>query len=158
MFLLRAVLNILVRNTSPRGPMCFRCLIFNLSGPCELLFLLCFIASWTWEVVSVMVYPCMWCVALLMCLFVLCVACLTVFVNCLVKQFAMCLGQVAILLLNVMDVFSVCGGALLDRPCIGLSKECKCSFHMFCLCFCMSEVISPFRSLRAGSQVFALRM
>ena len=33
-----------------------------------------------------------------------------VFVNCLVvKQFAMCLGVVAILLLNVMDVFSVCG-------------------------------------------------
>ena len=44
MFLLRAVLNILVRNASPRGPMCFRCLIFNLSGPCELLFLLCFIS------------------------------------------------------------------------------------------------------------------
>ena len=38
MFLLRAVLNILVRNASPRGPMCFRCLIFNLSGACELLF------------------------------------------------------------------------------------------------------------------------
>ena len=35
MFLLRAVLNILV---SPRGPMYFRCLVFNLSGPCELLF------------------------------------------------------------------------------------------------------------------------
>ena len=45
--MLRAVLNILVRNASTRGPMCFRCLIFNLSGPCELLFLLCFIASWT---------------------------------------------------------------------------------------------------------------
>ena len=45
MFLLRAVLNILMRNASPRGPMCFRCLIFNLSGPCELLFLLCFIAT-----------------------------------------------------------------------------------------------------------------
>ena len=40
--------------------------------------------------ISVMLYPCMLCVALLMCLFVLCVACLTVFVNCLVKQFAMC--------------------------------------------------------------------
>ena len=39
MLLLRAVLNILVRNASPRGPMCFRCLIFSLSGPCELLFL-----------------------------------------------------------------------------------------------------------------------
>ena len=61
-----------VRNASPRGPMCFRCLIFNLSGPCELKFLLCFIASWTREVVSVMLYPCMVCVALLMCLFVLC--------------------------------------------------------------------------------------
>ena len=39
MFLLRAVLNILVRNASPRGPMCFSFLIFNLSEPCELLFL-----------------------------------------------------------------------------------------------------------------------
>ena len=39
---------------------------------------------------SVMLYPCMLCVALLMCLFVLCVACLIVFVNCLVKQFAVC--------------------------------------------------------------------
>ena len=56
------------------------------------------------------------CVALLMYLFVLYVACLTV--NCLVKQFAMCLGVVAVLLLNVMDVFSVGGGALLDRPCM----------------------------------------
>ena len=39
MFLLRAVLNILMRNAIPRGPMCFGCLIFSLSGPCELLFL-----------------------------------------------------------------------------------------------------------------------
>ena len=76
-----------------------------------------------------MLYPCMLCVALLMCLFVLCVACLTVFVNCLVKQFAMCLGVVAILLLNVMDVFSVCGGALFDRPFMFISKECVC-----CVC------------------------
>ena len=30
-----------------------------------------------------------------------------VFVNCLVKQFAICLGVVVILLLNVMEVFSV---------------------------------------------------
>ena len=67
---------------------------------------------------------CMLCVALLMCLFVLCVACFTVFVNCLVKQFAMCLGVVAILLLNVMDVFCVCGGALLDRPCMVFQRVC----------------------------------
>ena len=57
-------------------------------------------------------------VALLMCLFVLCVACLTVFVNCLVTQFAMCLDVVAILFWNVMYVFSVCGVALLYRPCM----------------------------------------
>ena len=47
MLVLRAVFNMLVRNASPRGHMYFRCLMFNLSGPCELLFLLCFIASWT---------------------------------------------------------------------------------------------------------------
>ena len=105
MLVLRAVFNMFVRNASPRGPMCFRCLMFNLSGPCELLFILCFIASWT-------------CVVMLMYLFVLFVACLTLFVNCLVKQMAMCLGVVAVLLLNVMDVFSVCDGAPLDRPCM----------------------------------------
>ena len=38
--------------------------------------------------VSVMLYPCIFCVALFVFLFALCVACLTVFVNCLVKQFA----------------------------------------------------------------------
>ena len=70
---------------------------------------------------SVMLYPCMLCGALLMCLFDLCVSCLTVFVNCLVKQFAMCLGLVAILLLNV---FSVGGGTLLDRPCMVSQRVC----------------------------------
>ena len=33
MLVLRAVFNMLVRNASPRGPMCFRCLMFSLSGP-----------------------------------------------------------------------------------------------------------------------------
>ena len=95
----------------------------------------------------------------------LCLVCLTVFVNCLVKQFALCSGVVAILLLNLMEVFSVGGGALLDRPCMVFQIMCvlclcasKGSFHRFCLCFCMSEVIPSFKSLRAGSQVFALLM
>ena len=61
MLVLRAVFNMLVRNASPRGHMCFRCLMFNLSGPCELLFLLCFIASWAGVVVSVMLYFCVLC-------------------------------------------------------------------------------------------------
>ena len=89
----------------------------------------------------------MLCVALLMCMFVLCVAGLTGFVNCLVKQFAMCLGVVAILLLNVMEMFSVCGGALLENY-VWSSKECVCcacdpnerlsapSICFFCVCVC----------------------
>ena len=60
----------------------------------------------------------MFCVALSMDLFVLCVACLTVFVNCLVKQFAICLGVFVILLLNVIELLWMVGGALLDRPCM----------------------------------------
>ena len=70
---------------------------------------------------SVMLCPC---IALLMYLFVLFVACVTVLVNCLVKQFAMCLGVVAVLLLNVMHMFSVGGCALLDRPCIVFHRMC----------------------------------
>ena len=50
--------------------------------------------------------------------------CLTVFVNCLVKQFAICLGVVAVLLLNVMEVLSVGGGALLDSV-YGLPKNVR---------------------------------
>ena len=56
---------------------------------------------------------------------------------------------------------------LIDR--VWSSKEyarCACdpqcaseySFHRFCLCLSMSEVISSFKSLRAGAQVFALIM
>ena len=66
---LGAVFHILVRNARPRGHMWFRCMMISLSGPCGLLFILCFIASWTRVVVSVMLYPCMLCVALVMDLF-----------------------------------------------------------------------------------------
>ena len=38
MLVLRAGFNMLVRKTSPRRPMCFRCLMFSLSGPCECYF------------------------------------------------------------------------------------------------------------------------
>ena len=58
---------------------------------------------------------------------------------------------------------------LLDRPCMVFQKSvwcCACdpserlsapSICFVCV-FCMSEVISSFKSLRAGSQVFALLM
>ena len=40
------------------------------------------------------------------------------------ELFGETMGVVAILLLNVMDVFSVCGGALLDRPCMVFQRVC----------------------------------
>ena len=75
-------------------------------------------------------YPCMFCVALSIDLFVLCVACLTVFANCLMKQFAICLGVFVILLLNVMELLSVVGGVLLDRPCMVFHRMV---FHRMCV-------------------------
>ena len=116
MFLLRDMLNMLVRYASPRVPMCLRCLMFSLSGPCELLFLLCCIALWTCVGVRVVLCPCSLCTDLSIDLLDLCVACLTVFVNCLVKQFAIFLGDAAILSLNVMVLLFAGGGALLERP------------------------------------------
>ena len=47
-------------------------------------------------------------------------------VNCLVKQFTIFLGVVVILLLNVMEVLSVGGGALLDKPCSVFQRVCVC--------------------------------
>ena len=38
--------------------------------------------------------------------------------------FVKCLGMVAILLLNVMDVVCVGGGALMDRPCMVFQRVC----------------------------------
>ena len=95
--------------------MCFRCLMFNLSVPCELLFLLCFIclldlSCGECNVISLYFMCCS--VNGSVCPCVLRV--LTVFVNC----FAICLGVVLILLLNIMEVLRVGGAALLGRPCM----------------------------------------
>ena len=71
--------------------------------------------------VSLMLYPCMFCVALSMDLFVLRVCELF---GETIRNIFVC---VVILLLNVMELLSVVGGALLDRPCM--------VFHrMFVLC------------------------
>ena len=68
---------------------------------------------------------------------VLCVACLTVFVKCLVKQCAICLGVVVILLLNVMEWFDVVGGSLLIDY-VWSSKECVC-----CVCYASVRLHAP---------------
>ena len=88
MLLFSDVLYMLVRYVSPSGPMCLRCLMLTLSGPVELLFLFCFIAA---------------CASMF--LFVLCVLCLTVLVNCLLNTFAICVVEVNVFSLKVMVLF-----------------------------------------------------
>ena len=124
MLLFSDVLYMLVRYVSPTGPMCLRCLMLTLSGPVELLFFLCFIAAWTCVVVSVMVVGCSLSVFLSMCLFVLCVLCLTVLVNCLLNTFAICVGEVAVFSLKVIVLFLGYIGVLLVSPCIVFQRVC----------------------------------
>ena len=66
--------------------------------------------------------------------------------------------MVVILLLNVMEVLCVCGGALLDIPC--WCCVCDPSVHLDVPSTGFDWVcaITSFRSLIGGSQVFALLM
>ena len=98
-----------------------------------------------------MLYPCTFCIALSMDLFVLCIACLTVFVKSLVNQFAIYLGVAVMLLLSIMELFSVVRGALLDRP--WSSKDCvryacdhsvRLDYPSICfVCVCVCRKLSP---------------
>ena len=124
MLLFSDILYMLVRYASPSGPMCLRCLMLTLSGPVELLFLLCFIAILTCIVVSVMSVVCSLSVFLSMCLFVLCVLCLTVLVNYLLNAFSICVGEVSVFSLKVMVLFLCCVGVLLASPCIVFQRVC----------------------------------
>ena len=58
---------------------------------------------------SVMLYPCMLCVALLMCL--------VCFVCCVLDSVCELFGE---------TIRNVCGGALLDRPCMVFQRVCVC--------------------------------
>ena len=115
-----------------------------------------------------MLYPCMFCVALSMDLFVLCVAYVTVFVNCLVTQFEICLGVFVILLLNVMDC-CVWLEVLYWIDHVWSSIECVCcacgpserldarSICFVCVFVCR-KLSHNLGVLRNGSHVFALLM
>ena len=92
--------------------------MLTLSSPVELLFLLCCIATWTCVVVSVVLVVCSLSVFLSMCLFVLCVLCLTVLVNCLLNAFAICVGEMSVFPSKVMVLFLGCVCVLLASPCI----------------------------------------
>ena len=153
--LLRAVSSMLVRNVSPRGSICFKCLMFSLSGFVifTLFYCLLNLRSGECDVVS---------------LYFLCCSANESVCELFGETIRNMFGLIVILLLNVMEVLSVGGGALLDRPCMIYQRMCvlclcsqcasRCFFHKFSMGLFMSEVISPLRSLRAGSQVFALNM
>ena len=57
-----------------------------------------------------------------MCLFVLCVLCLTVLVNCLLNVFAICVGEVSVFSLKVIVLLLGC--VLLASPCIVFQRVC----------------------------------
>ena len=97
------------------------CGMLTLSGPVELLFLLCFIAAWTCVMVSVMLVVCSLSISLSMCLFVLC---LTVLVNCLLNAFAICVGKVTVFSLKVSVLFLGCVGVLFTNLCIVFQRVC----------------------------------
>ena len=93
---------------------------------CGVVVLLCFIATLTCVVVSVMLVVCSLSVFLSMCLFVLCVLCLTVLVNCLLNAFDICVGVVNVFSLKVMVLFLGCVVLvlLLASPCIVFQRVC----------------------------------
>ena len=49
---------------------------------------------------------------------------MTVFVNCLLNAFVICVGEVSVFSLKVMVLFLGCVGVLLASPCIVLQKVC----------------------------------
>ena len=59
-----------------------------------------------------------------MCLFVLCVLCLTVLVNCLLNAFAIYVGEVSVFSLKVMVLFLGCVGVFLASLCIVSQRVC----------------------------------
>ena len=129
MLLFNDMVYMLVRYASPGGHMCLRCLMLTLSGPVRVVVF----AAWTCVVVSDMLVVCSLSVFLSMCLFVLCVLCLTVVVNCLLNVFAICVD---------------CVGVLLASPCIVFQRVCVCdpsvclgvpSICQICVFVCMRD-------------------
>ena len=111
---------------------------FSLSVPCDMLILLCFIVSWTWVVVSVMVHTCIFCVDLPMDLFVLSLSVWTVLVRCFGKKNSLYfLGVIAIFFCwmfsvggpsvwqTMYGVRNVVYGVHLDDPSIGCVCVCR---------------------------------
>ena len=73
---------------------------------------------------SVLWVVCSLSVFLYMCLFALCVLCITVLVNCLLNAFAICVGEVNVF--SLKDIVLVLGSVvfLLANPCTVFQRVC----------------------------------
>ena len=129
-------LKIAVRYVSAVFPRCLRCLMFMLSGPVELLFFACLMASEVCSIVICMGFDFSLLVNLSIILYLLCVVCLMWFVNGLLKCSDFCVSVIAVLLLKVMVMLGVCGGFLCARPFIVFQ-----SVWVFVLCHTCSNAI-----------------
>ena len=83
--------------------------MLTLSVPVELLFFLCFIASWTCIVVSIILVVYSLCVFLSLC---------CVLENYLLNAFAICVGKVNVFFLKGIVLFVGCSVFLLANPCM----------------------------------------
>ena len=82
--------------------------------------------SWLPCYLNLPVFTCNLCTVLLIYLFDLCDACMTVFVYCLVKQLAIYLGDDAVLSLNVIVLVGFQGEVLYWRDHEWFSIRCMC--------------------------------
>ena len=94
---------------------CLKCLMLTLSCPVEFVFF-CFVLLPLGLVLSVIMVVYSLCVFLYICLFVLCVFCFTVLMNCLLKEFAICMSEVTVLSLSAIVLFLGCIVFLLANP------------------------------------------
>ena len=94
-----------------------------------------------------------------MCLFVLCVLCLSVLVNCLLNGFDIYVGKVIVFSLKVIVLFLDCV-FLLANICIVFQSVCVVFVipyvRFVCVCVCMRDVISEFHPEIKGSHAFCV--
>ena len=160
MFVLSDMLYMCVSRVIALGPRCFRCLMFVLSGPVELLVFECLMACFVCSSVISMCSVGSCFVFRSIFLFVFCVRCFMVLVNCLLNCSAFCLLVVVVLLLKVIVMFGVSGGFLLRSPdivfqslcwsCLWFQWSVRCCFHRSSLCCCIFWSISLFICGRSG--------
>ena len=99
MLLFSDMLYMLVRYASPSSHMCFRFLMLTYQALWSCCF--CFV------LLSLVVVVCSLCVFPSMCLFVLCILCLTVLMNCLLNAFAISVGVMIVFSLTDIVLFCV---------------------------------------------------